>query len=45
MDIRPVTLKQASTFINQYHRHHKATVGCKFCVGCFDGDQMVGVAV
>ena len=26
MEIRPITLKQASDFINQYHRHHKATI-------------------
>lgn len=45
MDIRPITLKAASAFISQHHRHHGATVGCKFCLGCFDGDAMVGVAV
>lgn len=45
MKIRPITLKAASEFINAYHRHHKATVGCKFAIGCYDGDQMVGCAV
>lgn len=45
MEIRPITLKQASAFINQYHRHHRATVGCKFCVGLYDGERMVGCAV
>lgn len=45
MDIRPITFKQASEFINQYHRHHRATVGCKFCIGLFDGEKLVGVAV
>lgn len=45
MEIRPITLKQASAFINQYHRHHGATVGCKFCIGLFDGERMVGCAV
>lgn len=45
MEIRPITFKQASAFVNEHHRHHKATVGCKFCIGLFDGEKMVGVAV
>lgn len=45
MEIRPITLRQASEFINQNHRHHRATVGCKFSIGLFDGEQMVGCAV
>lgn len=45
MVIRPVTFKIASDFIKSHHRHHGATVGCKFCIGLFDGDRLVGVAV
>ncbi len=45
MEIRPITFKQASEFINKYHRHHGATVGHKFSVGCYDKDVLVGVAV
>lgn len=45
MEIRPITFKQACDFINKYHRHHKATVGCKFCIGLFDNDKMIGCAV
>ena len=45
MEIRPVTFKVASEFINKNHRHHKATVGCKFCVGLYDNENLVGVAV
>ncbi len=45
MIIRPITFRQASDFINKHHRHHKATVGCKFCIGLFDGQNMVGCAV
>lgn len=45
MNIRPITFRLASDFINQHHRHHKATVGCKFCIGLFDGQNMVGCAV
>lgn len=32
MEIKPITFRQASEFINQYHRHHRATVGCKFSI-------------
>lgn len=45
MEIRPITLKNANEFINQYHRHHGGVVGCKFAVGLFDDDKMVGCAV
>lgn len=45
MNIRPITFHEASDFINQFHRHHRATVGHKFSIGVFDGDKMVGVAV
>ena len=45
MNIRPITFRQASDFINKYHRHHKATVVHKFSIGLFDEDQLVGCAV
>lgn len=45
MEIRPITFKQASEFVNKYHRHHNATVGHKFSVGCYDNDVLVSVAV
>lgn len=45
MKIQPVTFKQACEFINKHHRHHRATVGCKFCIGLFDGNVLVGVSV
>ena len=45
MEIRPVTLKEASAFISTYHRHHKPTVGCKFCIGLYNDESLVGVAV
>lgn len=44
-NIRPITFKEASEFVNQYHRHHNATVGCKFCVGINDNDTLIGVAI
>lgn len=45
MEIRPITFKTACEFIATYHRHHSPTVGCKFCIGLFDGEIMVGCAV
>lgn len=45
LEIRPITFRAASEYINMHHRHHRATVGCKFCIGLFDGDKMVGCAV
>lgn len=45
MEIRPITFKKACEFINEHHRHHRATVGCKFCLSLWDGDRLVGVAV
>lgn len=46
MYIRPITFRDASVYINQYHRHHSATVGCKFCISVVGDDgQLHGVAV
>ena len=45
MTIKPITFKTACEFVNQNHRHHSATVGCKFCIGLFDGEKMVGCSV
>ena len=45
MEIRPITFRTACDFISQHHRHHKPTVGCKFCIGLYVDDEMVGCAV
>lgn len=45
MEIRPITLRCASDFITLHHRHHPPTVGCKFAIGLFDAEKMVGCAV
>ena len=45
MDIRPLTFREACAFITQHHRHHRPPVGCKFCLGLFDEDRLVGCAV
>ena len=45
MEIRPITFRQACSFINEHHRHHKSTVGCKFSIGLFENEEMIGCAV
>ena len=45
MSIKPVTFKFASAFVNEHHRHHVASQGCKFCVGLYIGDNCIGVAI
>lgn len=45
LEIRPITFKGASKYINTNHRHHKATVGCKFCISVWNNEKLCGVAV
>lgn len=46
MKIAPITFREASAYINQHHRHHGATIGCKFCISVVDDSgQLHGVAV
>lgn len=45
MEIRPITFATACDFINKFHRHHRAPQGCKFNIGLFEDDEMVGCAV
>lgn len=46
MKVAPITFREASNYINLYHRHHNATIGCKFCISVIDDDgQLHGVAV
>lgn len=45
MVIRPITYKTAKEFINTNHRHHNASIGCKFCIGLFEDDVMIGCAM
>ena len=40
----PITLREASAFIAQHHRHNKPPRGWKFGVGLRAGDALVGVA-
>lgn len=44
MTIRPISYKEASEYINKYHRHHNAPQGMKWAVAVYDGDILHGVA-
>lgn len=45
LHIVPVSFRQAATFVDGHHRHHRAPVGHKFSVGVALGDVLVGVAM
>ena len=45
LDICPISLAEANTFVLEHHRHHKPVVGHKFSIGCTDGEKIVGVAI
>lgn len=45
MKIIPITLKLANAYVVENHRHHKAVVGCKFCIGLQEDNKLVGVAI
>lgn len=42
----PVNFRDACGFVTMWHRSHKPPVGCKFCVGVADDDDVLrGVAI
>jgi hypothetical protein len=42
----PVNFQNACSFVEMWHRHHSAPVGCKFCIGVADeSDVLRGVAI
>ena len=45
LQIKPITYRQACDFISLHHRHHGPPQGCKFCVGAFVDESMIGCAV
>lgn len=45
MNIIPCTYKAACDFVNQHHRHHIASQGCKFCLGLMNDNKLCGVAI
>lgn len=46
LTIIPLTFSAAHAFVAEHHRHHKPTVGGKFCIGVIDDENTLrGVAV
>lgn len=43
--LTPITLREANSFVDRHHRHHKAVTGHKFSIGCSQDGQLVGVAI
>ena len=45
MRIIPLTLRQANAFVDNHHRHSRATRGHKFSIGLQHEGELVGVAI
>lgn len=45
MRISPCELRDANTFIESLHRHHKRIQGHRFSLALWDGSKKIGVAV
>ena len=45
LEIKPITLRQANSFVAQYHRHNIPTNGHKWSLAAYKGDTLCGVAI
>lgn len=45
LEIRPIKLRDANKYVDEYHRHNIPTNGHKFSIACYDGDRLCGVAI
>lgn len=45
LKIKHIELKPANEFVALHHRHHKPVTGHRFSIACYDGDNLVGVAI
>ncbi len=45
LELVPVSLAEANTFVRQHHRHHGSVPGAKFCIGVSASGAIVGVAI
>lgn len=45
MYVRPATIREASAFVGELHRHHGEPQGGKFALACVLGGKTVGYAV
>ncbi len=45
LQLKPISLRIANEYIAKHHAHHGRVRGCKFSIGCYVGDLLVGVVV
>lgn len=45
LELTPITLREANTFVATRHRHHGKARGCIVCVAVSDGEEVKGVAI
>ena len=46
LTIVPLTFREACAYVDEHHRHHQPSRGCKFCIGVADEDEKIrGVAM
>jgi hypothetical protein len=44
-NLQPILLKEAQSFVNEYHRHNVSPQGHKFSIGLNDGEKIIGVVM
>ena len=45
LEIVPITLKEATQFVRDPHRHHGPVTGHKFSIAASDGEKIVGTVI
>lgn len=45
MIIKPIIFRESNDFVRRFHRHHGMVTGCKFCIGLYDKETLIGVAI
>jgi hypothetical protein len=45
MELRPISLKAAMQFVDEWHRHLERPQGGKVAIAAWKGDKVVGVAI
>lgn len=45
LEVVPITLTEAKTYIAEHHRHHQPPVGRLYAIGASDGERIVGVII
>lgn len=45
MELRPISIRQATAFVAEHHRHHDPSRGAKFALAAWHEGELVGVAM